>query len=101
MALSTFGRILLVSRVCAVESSVWMSVCVCGWPSYLSILHIDTAVLALMNSTPSSASAAEDITALIIWDMLNTAPLLVGIFSCPAMNMCPPAQLRAFGLDRY
>ncbi len=78
-----------------------MGVCICGWSSSSSILHIDTAGLALMNSAPSLVSAAEDITALIIWDMLNTAPLLVGIFSCPAVNMCPPAWLQAFGLDRY
>jgi hypothetical protein len=100
MALSAFGRILLVSRVCVVELSVWMGFCVCGWSSSLSILRIDTAVLALMNSMWSSASAAEDITALIICNMLSTATLLVGISSCPAMNMCPPAQLQAFGLDR-
>jgi hypothetical protein len=90
MALSAFGSILLVSRVCAVELSIWMGV----------VLHIDTAVLALMNSAPSLASAAEDITALIICNMLSTSPLLVGISSFPAMNMCPLARLRAFGSDR-
>ncbi len=100
MALSAFGRILLVSRACAVALSVWMGVSVCGWPSSLIILCIGTVILALMNSAPSLASAAEDITALIICNMLSTAPLLVGIFSCPAMNMCPPAWLQAFGLGR-
>ncbi len=81
------------SRACVVELSVLMCVCVCGWPSSLSILHVDTAVLALMNSAPSLASAAEDITALIICNMLSTVPLLVGISSCSAMNMCLPARL--------
>ncbi len=93
MALSAFGMILLVSRVYAVELSVWMGVHVCGWPSSLSVLCIDTAILELMNSAPSLASAAGDITALIICDMLSTAPLLVGISSLPAMNMCFPARL--------
>ncbi len=72
----------------------------CGWPSSSSVLRIDTAVLALMNSAPNLASAAEDVTALIICDMLSTAPLLVGISSCPAMNKCPLAWLRAFASDR-
>ena len=100
MALSAFGRILLVSRACALELFVWMGVCICGWPSSLSVLCIDTAVLVYMNSTLSMASAADDITALIICNMLSTAPLLVGILSCPAMNMCPPAWLQAFSSDR-
>ncbi len=88
------------SRVCAVELSIWMGAGICGWPSSLRVLRIDTAVLALMNSAPSSASAAEDITALIICNMLSTGALLVGISSCPAMNMHPAAWLQAFGLDR-
>ncbi len=93
MALSAFGRILFVSRACAVELSVWMGVCVCGWPCSLSVLRVDTAVLALMNSAPSLASATEDITALMICNMLSTAPLFVGISAFPAMNMCPSAWL--------
>ncbi len=101
MALSAFGRIVLVSRACAVELSVWMGVFVCGLPSSLSVLRIDTSILALMNTALSLASAAEDITALlIICNKLSTAQLLVGISSCSAMNMCPPARLQAFGSDR-
>jgi hypothetical protein len=45
------------------------------------------AVLASMNSAPNSASAADDITAFIICEIFNTAPLLIGISSDPAMNM--------------
>jgi hypothetical protein len=70
-----------------------MGVHFCGWPSSLSVLHIDTAILELMNSAPSFASAVEDITALIICDMLSTAPLLVGISYIPAMSMCLLAWL--------
>jgi hypothetical protein len=55
MALSAFGKNLLVSRPCAVELSVWMGVHVCGWPNSLSVLCIDAAILALMNSAPSLA----------------------------------------------
>jgi hypothetical protein len=81
MALSAFGRILLVSRACAVELSVWVGVYICVWPSSLSNLHIDTFVLALINSAPSLASAAEghycpyylqyvEYRAIVGWDFL-------------------------------
>jgi hypothetical protein len=56
---------------------------------------MDTAVLELINSAPSSASAADDITAFMICEMFYTAPLLMGISSEPAMNMWPPALLTA------
>ncbi len=100
MAFSALGRILLVSSACVVELLVWMGVCVCGCPNFSSVRRMDTAVLALMNSAPSSASAADDITALIISEMFNTAPLLMGISSVPAINMWPPALLQAFGSNR-
>ena len=45
-----------------------------------SMFLIYIASFALINSAPSSASAAEDITALIIWAMLRIAPLLGGNF---------------------
>jgi hypothetical protein len=71
MALSAIRRTLLGSRACAVELSIWIDVRVCGWPSSLSVLRIDTTVLALMNSAPSLASAAEDCWKLqaTIWSM--------------------------------
>ena len=75
------------SSVCAVELSVWMGVRGCGCPISSSVCRIDTAVLALMNSAPNSASAANDITAFIICEIFNTAPLLIGISSEQAMNM--------------
>ena len=67
----------------------------------MSVCHIETAVFALMNRAPSSASAVDDMTARINWEMLRTAPLLMGISSFPAMNMWPPAQLQDLGSDRY
>ena len=101
MALSAFGRILLVSSACAVALSVCIGVWGCGCPSSVSVCRIEMAIFALMKRAPSSASAADDMTARIIWEMLRTAPLLMGILSCPAMNMCPPARLRDFGSERY
>ena len=87
MAFSAFGRILLVSSACAMELSVCIGVRVWGWPNSSSVVRMDTAVFALMNNAPSSASAADDMTDFIICDMLRTAPLFIGISSSPAMNM--------------
>ena len=87
MAFSAFGRILLVSSACAVELSVCIGVRVWGWPNSSSVVRMDTAVFVLMNNAPSSASAADDMSDLIICDMLRTALIFIGISSSPAMNM--------------
>ncbi len=101
MALSALGKILLVSSACAVALSVCIGVHVCRWPSLMRVCHMETVVFALMNRAPNSAFAADDMTAQIICEMLRMAPLLKGISSLPAMNMWPPAWLRAFSLERY
>ncbi len=62
---------------------------------------METAVFALMKRAQSSASAVDDMTARIICKMLRTAPLFVGMLSLPAINMCLPEQLCAFGLDKF
>jgi hypothetical protein len=100
MAFKTLGIILLVSSAWAVKLLVYMGVQVCGCPISLRVHRMETAVLRLMNNALSLASAADDITALIICDMLSTAPLLMGMSSVPAMNMWPPALLWALGSDR-
>jgi hypothetical protein len=57
------------------------------WPMTMRVCCMDTAVFALMNRAPNSASAADDMTAWIIWEMFRTAPLLMGISSLLAMNI--------------
>jgi hypothetical protein len=101
MALSAFGNILLVSMACTVALLVCIGVRGCGGPSLASVWRVETAVFALMKRAPISASAADDMTAQIICKILRTAPLLKGISSFPAMNMCPPARLQDFGFDKY
>ncbi len=101
MALSALGEMLLVSSVCAVALSVCIGVRGCGWLCSMSLCCMEMVVFALMNRAPNSASAADDMTAHIIWKMLRMAPLLEGILSFLAMNMWPPVQLQAFGLERY
>jgi hypothetical protein len=93
MALSAFGNILLVSSACAVALLVCISVRGCGRQSSVSIWRIETAVFTLMKRAPNSASAADDMTAQIICKILRMVPLLKGMSSFPAMNMCPPALL--------
>ena len=100
MALSALGRILLVSRACAVELSVCTGIQGCGWPSSLTVCRMDTAVFALMKSAPSLASAADDITARIICEILRMVPLFFGMSLLLAMNIWPPARLRAFAFER-
>jgi hypothetical protein len=66
MAFNALGIMLLVRSAWEVELSVCMGVQVCGCPISLRVCHIETAVLALMNSALSSASAADDIIALYL-----------------------------------
>jgi hypothetical protein len=102
MAFKALGIILFVSSVCAVKLSVCMGVQVCGCPISLRVHCMETAILALMNNMPSSASVANDITALIIYNMLSsTALLLMGMSSLLAMTLWPPALLQALGSDMY
>ena len=62
----------------AVVLSTWIGVGGCGCPILISMCHIGTASQALMYSAPSSASAADDITAFMIYDTASTTPLLAG-----------------------
>ncbi len=101
MAFNTLGMILFVSSAFAVELSVCIGVSGWGWPSLTSVCRIETAVFVLMNSALNSASATDDMTAFIIWEILRTAQLLRGMFSLPAMNMWPLARLHALGSDKY
>ncbi len=79
MAFKALGRILLASSAWAVKLLVWMGVQVCRCPISSSVHCMQTAVLALMNNAPSLASAADDISALIICKILSTPPLLMGM----------------------
>jgi hypothetical protein len=67
----------------------------------VSVWRIKTVVFVLMKSVQNSASATNDMTAQIICKILRTLPLLKGMLSFLAMNMCPPVQLQDFGLDKY
>ena len=97
--LVALATILLLMRPSDVLFSVWMDVCGFGWPVYSSGLRMGTAVLALKNNAPSSASATDDITLRMIVDRLRTAPLFGGFYSLFDRKWWPPARLCAFFLD--
>ena len=61
------------------ELSVWMGVLPRGWPILISVFRAGMASCVLRNIAPISISAALDITALMSWAMLSTAPLFDGI----------------------
>ena len=86
-------------------SAVVLSVCIgvggCLWTIYLSEWRDGMASRKLMKRAPSSASAAEDMTALIIFVMVITAPLLGGMAEFLDMKKCPPSLLRAFVSEIY
>ena len=71
------------------------------WPISSRSVLAGMACLELRNNTPISASAAEDMTLLMIWAMLWKAPLFGGQSELSDMKKCPPALLLAFGSDRY
>jgi len=62
---------------------------------------VGTASRVLMYITPNSASAADDITAWMIWAVLSTVPLMAVSSSFSERKKYPPALLLACGLLSY
>ena len=52
----------------AVELSTHMGVAGCGWPSSVRVVRMGIASCPLMKVAPISASAADDMTLLMIFD---------------------------------
>ena len=59
------------------------------------------ACLQFMNSDISSASAADDMMALTILEILNTTPLLGGNAVLLDIKKCLPALIQAYVSERY
>jgi hypothetical protein len=78
MAFMHRGWMLLLTTPNAVLLLVWIGVLGCLWHISLSSWCIGIALRALMYSAPSSASAALDMTAFRILEMLRIAPLFGG-----------------------
>ena len=87
----------------AVELSVWIGVAACGYPISWRVVRKISPSFALMKRPAISASAAEDMTCLMMPEMVRMAPLLrrglVAVFVVPR-NRCPPARLWPFATDK-
>ena len=92
--------VLFVTTPNAVELSVCINISGWGWPSSVSVCLMGAMNFALMYNAPSSASAADDMTAFITYAELWIAPLFNGNVVLLDMKKCPPALLLAYGLFR-
>ena len=91
------GCTLFVTTACAAELSVCIGVLGCGCPISDSVILCGTAYLALMYIAPILSSAADVMTAFMIWVIFKTAPLLAGIAALLDKKKCPPTWLLAPG----
>ena len=73
---------LLAMLLVTTPSEVVLSVCIvvggCLWPIVSNALRAGIASLQLMKRDPNSASAAEEMTAFMICEMVRTDPLFGG-----------------------
>ena len=70
-------------------------------PIYSSIILAGKASRQLINSAHSSASVADDITDLIICEIVVTSPLFGGSTDSSVMKKCPPSLLCDLASERY
>ena len=104
IALVRVGWILLDTTPIAVLLSVCIGVLGCLCPNFSKVFLIGTASLALKYNPPSPVSAAEDMTALIIFATVCTAQLLGGTSESFDMKKCPPfysVHLLYLGMMRH
>ena len=79
IAFALLGCTLFVTTARAAELLVCISFLGCGCPISDRVILCGTHSLALMYISPISASAADVMTALMIWVIFKMAPLLAGI----------------------
>ena len=98
-------RHFIVMLLATTPSAVVLSVCIrvggCLWPIYWSVWSARMASRKLIKRAPSLASAAEDMTALIICAMVMMAPLFGGMAELLDMKKCPRDLLCDFPPERY
>ena len=95
------GTMVLLVTPTAVELSTWMGVFGCGQPISMSVCLMGTNSLAVMKSAANSASAADDMTNLMILASVMIGPLSRGMASFSEQKMYAPARLRDFVTFRY
>ena len=83
----------------AVEFSVWTGDGDYFQPISISVRRMGKFSLDVMYSAPSSASAAEDMTSLMIWEIVSIGPFHSGVGSFFDKNIWAPERLCA--LDSF
>ena len=94
-------EMLLVTAPCAVVLYVCIGVGGCVFTISSRDWRASMASLQLMKSAPSSASAADDMTALMILAIFSTDTLLGGNAVLFDINKLPPALLLDFLSEIY
>ena len=100
MDFSRFLAIFLLTTPKDVVLSVCIGVGGFLCPTISSACRAGIASLQFMKRSPSSASAAEDITALMISETVRMAPLFSVMELSLDMKKFPPALLLAFDSDK-
>ena len=95
------GMMLSLDTPTAVELSHWMGDLGCGHPISVRDWRSGTIALAQMRRPTSSASAADDMTFLMIYATVRTRPLYVGARRFYESIMCAPVRLRSLVPLRY
>ena len=72
----------------AVELSVWIGDGGCFQPISINVWQTGIISLAVMYSAPSSASAADEMTNLMIWEIVRIAPFHLGVGSFSDKKIC-------------
>ncbi len=100
IALVCLGMNLPLTTPSAIELSVWSGVGGCLCPNSSRMILMYTASRAMMYNAANSASVADNMTCLMTWAMLRTAPLFGGMFAPLERKKCPPVLLHAQSLLR-
>ena len=100
MDFSRLLAIFLLTTPKAVVFSVCIGVGGCLCPMISSVCRAGIASLQFIKRAHSSASAAEDITALMIWETVRMVQLFDGMASSLDMKKCTPALLLAIDSDK-
>ena len=80
----------LLTTPSAVVLSVWMGVTGCFHPISVNVRRIGTSSFAVTQRAPSSASAADDMTNLMICAIVRTGPFHFGSSTFSDKKMCAP-----------
>ena len=96
--------IFFITLLFTTPSAMVLSVCIgvgdCLCPKYSSVVCAGMVSRQLMKRAPISASIADDMTVLMIWEIVRIEQLLLGMGSLLDMKKGPPALLHALVSER-